>query len=114
MQLVHQTGAQILSNGCYAAAKADIESARCSGRLLERGLNTSGNKAKLGAAGHSERRAWIMRQHEDRRVIRRLIPPPAFPTLIGPWATNRSEHVAPQYPGANLGEPLLRHCVVNS
>src|SRR4051812_7399462 len=114
MQLVDQTGAQILSNGCYAAAKADIQSARCSGRLLERCLNASGNKAKLGASGHSERRAWIMRQHEDRRVIGRLIAPPAFPALVRPRATNWAEHVAPQDPGANLGEALLRHCVVNS
>src|SRR3954469_10178234 len=100
MQLVDQTGAQILSNGGYAAAKADIQSIRCSGRLLERCLNASGNEAKLGTSSHSERRTRIMRKHEDRRVIRRLVAPPAFPVLVRPRATNRAEHVAPQDPGA--------------
>src|SRR5947209_7216146 len=37
-----------------------------------------------------------MCQHESWRVIRRIVTPPAFPLVVRPFPTNRSEHVATQ------------------
>src|SRR5207237_7789380 len=84
MQLVDQAGAQILPNRRYAAAETDVAAARCGGRLLQRGVYAFGDEPKLGAARHLERRAGVMRQHEDRRVIRRLVAPPSLPALVEP------------------------------
>ncbi len=87
--------------------------ARCSGRLLQSGVNAFGDKTKLRASRHPERRARVMRQHEDRRVIRRLVAPPALPAVVRPWASDRTEHVAPKNPGPDSGKALLRHAVVD-
>src|SRR5258706_11065883 len=114
MQLVNQRGAKILPNSGYAATEADSAAARCSGRLLESGVNASRDKAKFRTSRHSKRRSRMMRQHEDGRVIRRLVAPPALPALVRPRATDRTEHVAPENPGADSGKALLRNSVIDS
>src|SRR6266446_7648212 len=114
MQLVNQGGAQILPNGGYAATEADVAAVCCSGRLLQSGVNAVGHKAKLRTPRHPKRRPRVMRQHEDGRVIRRLVAPPALPAVVRPRASDRTEHVAPKNPGADSGKALLRHSVIDS
>src|SRR5882762_8206273 len=114
MQLVNQAGAQILPDGGYAAAEAHVARARCGARLLPSGVNAFGDKAKLRPSRHPERRPRVMRQHEDGRVIRRLVAPPALPALVRPRTPDRTEHVAPKNPGTDSGEALLRNSVVDS
>src|ERR1700693_2860156 len=114
MHLVNQGGAQILPNSGYAAAEADVAAVRCSGRVLQSGMNAFGDKAKLRAPRHPERRPRVMRQHEDRRVIRWLVAPPALPAVVRPRAPDRTEHVAPENPGTDSGKALLRNAVVDS
>src|ERR1700676_3443551 len=114
MQLVNQGGAQILPNGGYAATEADVTVARCSGRLLQSGLNAFRDKAKLRTSRHPKRRPRVMRQHEDGSVIRRLVAPPTPPAVVRPRASDRTEHVAPKNPGANSGKALLRDPVIHS
>src|SRR5216684_8762985 len=111
MQLVNQAGAQIPPNSGYAATEADVAAARGSARLLQSGVNAFGDKAKLRTSRHLERRPRVMRQHEDRRVIRRLVAPPALPAAVGPRAPDWTEHVAPKNPGADSGKALLRDFV---
>jgi hypothetical protein len=89
MQLVNQAGAQVLSNSGYAATEANGAAARCSRRLLQGGVDAFGDKAKLRTSRHPERRARMIRQHEDGRVIRRLVAPSALPALVRP-RTSRS------------------------
>src|SRR5712664_3584764 len=114
MQLVDQGRAQILPNSGDAAADSDVAAARCSARLLQSGVNAFPDKAKLRPSGHPERRPRVMRQHEDGRVMRRLVAPPALPALVRPRAADRTEHVAPEYPGADSGKALLRDSIVDS
>src|SRR5713101_6589490 len=114
MQLVNQSGAQILPNNGYAATEADVAAARCSGRLLQSGVNVFGDKAKLRTSRHPKRRPRVMRQHEDGRVIRRLVAPPALPAVVRPRASNRTEHVAPKNPSTDSGKGLLRNPVIDS
>ena len=61
MQLVNQSGAQILANSGYTATEADIAATRCSGRLLQSGMDTFGDKAKLCTSRHPKRRSRVMR-----------------------------------------------------
>src|SRR5881275_1919123 len=114
MQLINQGSAQILPNSCYAATDADVAAARCSGRLLQSGVNALGHKAKLRTPRHPKRRPRVMRQHEDGRVIRRLFAPPALPAVVRPRASNRTEHVAPKNPSTDSGKALLRNPVIDS
>src|SRR5213593_2843295 len=113
MQLVNQGGAQILPNSGYAATEADVAAARCSARLLQSGVNAFGGKAKLRTSRHPERRPRVMRQHEDGRVIRRLVAPPALPAVVRPLASDRTEHVAPKNPGTDSRKALLRNSVID-
>src|SRR5438552_2034857 len=99
MQVVDETGLEILANGGDAAANADIAALGRGLGLLQRGVNPSGDKAKLRAALHPKRRSRVMRKYKDRRVIRRLLAPPAPPAVVGPRAPYWSEHVPPQNPG---------------
>src|SRR3989449_837702 len=114
MQLVNQAGAQILPDSGYAATEAHVARARCGARLLQRGVNAFGDKAKLRPSRHPERRPRVMRQHEDGRVIRRLVAPPALPALVQPRAADWTEHVAPKNPGTDSGKALLSNSVVDS
>src|SRR5947207_15182916 len=114
MQLINQGSAQILPNSCYAATDADVAAAPCRGRLLQSGVNAFGDKAKLRTSRHPKRRPRVMRQHEDGRVIRRLVAPPALPAVVRPRASDRTEHVAPKNPGADSGKTLLGNSVIDS
>src|SRR5439155_11449608 len=114
MQLVNQAGAQILPDSGYAATEADVAAVGCGSRLLPSGVNAFGDKAKLRPSRHPELRPRVMRQHEDGRVIRRLVAPPALPALVRPRASDRTEHVAPKNPGADSGKTLLRDPVIDS
>src|SRR5438309_10008946 len=112
MQLVNQGGAQILPYSGYAATEADVAAARGSGRLLQSVVNAPGDKTKLRTSRHPERRPLVMRQQEDRRVIRRLVAPPALPAVVRPRASDRTEHIAPQHPGTDTGKALLGKSVI--
>src|SRR6266849_10784021 len=114
MQLVNQSGTQILPNSGCAATEADVAAAGCSGRLFQSGVNAFGDKAKLRTSRHPERRPRVMRQHEDGRVIRRLVAPPPLPAVVRPRAPDRTEHVAPEDPGTDSGKALLRDSVIDS
>src|SRR5204863_2388338 len=54
------------------------------------------------------------RQHEDRRVVRRLVAPPSLPAFVGPRSADGAEHVAAEDPGADPFECLRREIVVDA
>src|SRR5215210_6071900 len=114
MQLDNQPRAEILPNCGHAAAEAHIFAAGRSARLLQSGVYAFRDKAKLGTARHPKRRARVMCQYEEGRVIRRLVAPPAFPAVVRPRTSNRTEHVAAKDPGTDPGKALLRNSIVDS
>src|SRR5258706_16173999 len=114
MQLVNQGSTQILPDSGYTPTETDVAAVRRGGRLLQSGVNASRDKAKLRTSRHPERRPRMMRQHEDGRVIRRLVAPPALPAFVQPRPSEGAEHVAPENPGTDPGKALLRNFVVDS
>src|SRR5207248_9685141 len=90
MQLVNQGSAQILPDRGHATTEAYVAGARCISRLFQSGVNTFGDKTKLRASLHRERRPRVMRQDEDGHVIRRLGAPPALPTIVRPSPSPRT------------------------
>src|SRR6185436_13265066 len=114
MHLVDQPGAQVLPDRRHAAAHPDILPAGGGPRFSQGGLDAVGDEPELSAAGHPDGRPWVMGQHEDGRVIRRLVAPPALPAVVWPGAAHRAEHVASEDPGPEPRHALLRHLVVDA
>src|SRR5690349_15982085 len=86
VQLVDEALAQVLADGRDAAPDPDIAPGRGLLRLVQRRADAVRHEAELGPALHAKRRARMVREDEYRRVVRRLLAPPAFPALVRPWA----------------------------
>src|SRR5271168_1819809 len=76
-------------------------------------MNAPGDKVKFRASFHSERGPRMVRQHEDGCVVWRFLAPPALPAVVGPGASDGSEHVTPKNPGADTFETLFNKFVVD-
>src|SRR5262249_20619127 len=113
VQLIDESCLQILTDDRHPTAYTHIAAARGSAGLLERDVDTPGDEVKLGAACHAEGWPRVMGEHEHRRVVGRLIAPPALPTLPRPRPPHRTKHVAPDDPGADALETLLGERVVD-
>src|SRR5712691_12137203 len=77
-------------------------------------MNAISDEPKFRAARHLERSPRVMGEHKNRRVIGRLVTPPAFPTFIQPGPTDRAKHIPPQNIGADTSEALRRDVVVDA
>src|SRR5437868_13012690 len=108
MHFIDRTRQQVFADGGNAAADADVLLARGFPRLLERGANVIGYKVKRCPTVHRQGCAWLVCEHEDRRVIGRCLSPPSLPTLIGPRPANGAEHIAAQNPGADVLKAAAR------
>src|SRR5262252_6677394 len=114
MQFVDQACAEILADRGHTSAEAHIAVTCCGLRSFQRCVNSFGDEVEHGSARHRQWCSRILRQYEDGRVVRRLVAPPASPAVIRPWAANGPEHVAPENPGTDSVESLLRKTVVDS
>src|SRR6185312_15086444 len=109
-----QSFAQVLPDGADAAAQPDVLAGRRLARTLERRMDAVGHEVEGRAALHRVRRAGVVRQHEDRRVVGRVRAPPALPVVIGPGAADRPEHVPAHDPGAHVLEPARGEIIVDT
>src|SRR5205814_9041757 len=98
----------------HAAAEAHVAGAGSLLCALERGVDAVGDEVEHRATFHLERASRVVREHENRRVIRRLVAPPALPALVGPRPAHRPEHVAPEDPRADAAEALRGHLMVDA
>src|SRR5215468_11030087 len=114
MQLIDERGAEILPDRRHATPDPDVPVTR--GRLgsLQRGVNAVGDEPELRPARHGERSTWVVGQHEDGSVIRRLLAPPAPPAVIRPRAADGPEHIAAENPSADPGQALGCNLVVDA
>src|SRR5207247_1734845 len=94
MHLVDEPRLEILAHRGRPAADLDIEPARGLPGATERFLNSVGDEMKDGPAFHRDRFARVVRQHEHRHVIRRVLAPPAAPPVVGPRPAHGAEHVS--------------------
>src|SRR5688500_17019411 len=67
-----------------------------------------------GAAFHLQWRTRMVRQDEDRHMVRRIGTPPPFPLVVRPRPAHRPEHVAAHDPGAKILERTCREVVVHA
>src|SRR2546421_509990 len=94
MHLVDEPRLEILAHRGRPAADLDIAPARGLPGATERFLNSAGDEMKDGPAFHRDRDARVVRQHEHRHVIRRVLAPPAAPLVVGPRPAYGAEHVS--------------------
>jgi len=94
MQLIDQPGAKILTRRLDATADLHVATIGGLFRPVQRRLDTVGHEDEGGAAFHLDRIARMVRQHEGRRVIGRIVAPPALPALVRPRTADRPEHIA--------------------
>src|SRR5690606_29396836 len=112
VHLVDEARLQILADRGDTAAYAYVPAVGHRSSPLARRLDPVGDEMEDGAAFHLQRRTRMVREHEDRHVIRRIPAPPALPLVIGPGAADGPEHVAPHDPGADILERLRRELIV--
>src|SRR5213082_431985 len=94
MHLVDEPRLEILAHRGRPAADLDIELARGLTGATERFLDSAGDEMKDGPAFHRDRFARVVRQHEHRYVIRRVLAPPVVPLVVGPRPAHGAEHVS--------------------
>jgi hypothetical protein len=114
MQFVDQAGAQILADGRDAAPDPDILSVGDVARLPQCGFDAVRHEVEGCSAFHGDRSARMVGEHEDRHVVGRIGAPPAFPALIRPWTSDRSEHVSAHDPCADIREAPRSELVVDT
>src|SRR5256714_1212209 len=94
MHLVDEPRLETLAQRGRRAADLDRAPARGLPGATERFLNSAGDEMKDGPAFHRDRFARVVRQHEHRHVIRRVLAPPAAPPVVGPRPAHGAEHVS--------------------
>src|SRR5262245_45378703 len=114
MHLVDECGLEVLPDGRDATAQADILPPRGIARPSQRFVDSARDEMEDGAALHLEGRACVMREHEDRSVVRRVVAPPALPGLVAPGATDGTEHVAAENPCADVLETPGSEIIVDA
>jgi hypothetical protein len=65
-------------------------------------VNAVSDEVKRGASRHLKRRPSVMGEHKDRRVIWRIVTPPAFPTVVWPGASDGAKHIASENISADI------------
>src|ERR1044071_992000 len=114
VHLVNEPRLEILPQRRNAAAELDVEVARGLPGALERVLNSAGDEMKDRPAFHGDRLARVTRQHEHRRMIGRILPPPAAPLVVTPRPALGAEHVAAHDPRTDPHHAALRKIIVGA
>src|ERR1700743_3958255 len=103
MQLIDYTGQKILTHRLHPTADFPRAAIGRAARLIQRCFDSLGDENEGCTAFHLDWIARAMRQYKGRCVVGRVVAPPASSPLIRPRTTNRSEHIAAEYEGA---EPI--------
>src|SRR5262245_55442088 len=78
MELVDQSGTKVLANDRHSSAKADVATAGGIHCLPQRAVDVI-DEPELRSALHDDGSPGVMRQHEDRSVVGRIVAPPSLP-----------------------------------
>ena len=111
MHLVYQSGPEVLPDCRRAAGDQDVLITSCLESAVECALDSVGDEVERRAPFLYHGLPRVVGQHEDVVVVRRVVTPPTGPILVGPFAANRSEHVAAHDrradPGPESGSELV-------
>src|SRR4051812_41397235 len=86
VQLVDQALPQVLLDRRDASADPHVLAACGLARPTQGGMDSIRDEVKRRTAFHLDRLPRMMREHEDRDMVRRTLAPPAFPRVVRPLA----------------------------
>src|SRR5881397_2952895 len=92
-ELVDHACRKRLAHGRRATGDVDSAITRGLRGARERGVEAVADEIKRRPAREFDRLVLVVREHEDRSVVRRLVAPPAAPVAL-PRTANWPEHVA--------------------
>src|SRR5262245_60736331 len=114
VHLVDETRAQILSDRRDAAAQPDVLTVRSFDGAFQCSVDAIADEVECSPAVHADRCAGVEGEHEDGRVVWRVVAPPSFPGVVGPWSSDRPEHVSTHDPRSDVGEAARCKVVVDA
>jgi hypothetical protein len=108
LEAVDRSRGQVLADDVRPASDHHVALARRLFRVIERGVDPVRDEDERGAALHLQRIPRVTGQYEDRRVIRRIVAPPASPRrVLAPRARAAAEHVPAHDDGTDVRLRLL-------
>jgi hypothetical protein len=113
MQFIYQSLPKVLPDGRRSASDPDILSVGGIASPFKCGANPVSNEMKGRASLHYEWRTGMIREHENLRMVNRVLTPPSPPALIRPGTAHWPEHISAHDPGANIAEAARGKVVVN-
>ena len=102
MHLVDKASAKVLLDRRDSTAEPNILPLSRFLSSFQCGLDAVRDEMKCRTTCHCDRFARVMAEHEDRHVKRRVVAPPTFPIFVGPFSSDRPEHIAADDPRANI------------
>jgi hypothetical protein len=114
MQLVEQAGVQVLLDRRSSTAEPDVLALGCVESALQGFLDPLVDEVERRSPLHLEGRARVVRENEDRVVIRGIVTPPTLPVAVVPRSPDGPEHVPSHDRGADAGVAAHHEVVVDA
>jgi len=96
-----------------SASDSDILSVGGIASSFKRDANPVSNEMKGRASLHYEWRTRMTSEHENLRMVNRVLTPPSSPALIRPGTAHWPKHISAHNPGTNIVEAARGKVVVN-
>ena len=114
VDFVDQPRAKVLLDCRDSAAKPDVLIFCGVPGSFKSSVNSVRHEMEGSSAIHGDRRARVVGEDEDGRVVRRVVAPPSLPVFVGPGTSNRPEHISTNDPCANIVEAARREFIVSA
>jgi hypothetical protein len=114
MHFVDESLSKVLANRSDSATKPDVFPICGFGGPSECVLDAISDEVERCATLHDDRTPRVVREYENRSVVRWIFAPPTFPTIVGPRSSDRPEHVAAQDPSSNIIESTNCKIVIDT
>jgi hypothetical protein len=113
VQLIYEALTQILLDCIGPTANAHVSIRGRLSRQVQRLSNSVRDEVERRVAFHADGWTRMVSQDEDRNVVRGTVSPPSLPVHVRPGAANRSEHVSPENPCADIPKSACGEVVVD-
>src|SRR5476651_1665200 len=113
MQFIDQSFPKVLPDCRHSASDSDILSVGGIASSFKRDANPVSNEMEGRASLHYKWRTRMISEHENLRMVNRVLTPPSSPALIRPGTAHWPKHISAHNPGTNIVETARGKVVVN-
>jgi hypothetical protein len=104
MYLIDQSLPKVLPDCCRSSSDSDILSVGGIASSFKCDANPVSHEMKGCASLHYEWRTRMISEHENLRMVNRVLTPPTSPALIRPGTAHWPEHISAHDPGTHIVE----------